>query len=241
MAPQNSVSTVWHVKLLLQFLQRVHYEMMGANVRAVPISVVREKDGAGFLLIENFRDAFDRAVPGIRVLTPGFQVDSFQPVFAGLNQAEADMVATRLELFPTFGLTAFVAALGDRYIQNVPLGLTQQPQRQTANDDFVIRVWGKDQHFGRRCRNGGFGGDGKTTQGLVAGLTQHAGRFRNERLVGVHDAEDRRAGSGFLKTTNLGGYRTEWFIVRPRPQTVHQSGHAGLPAKAPASRTHSRR
>src|SRR5437660_2705672 len=156
---------------------------MRANVRAVPVEVMRKKDRARLMFRQNVRDYLDRLPPVCRLLRAGSRVDFLQPVRRGLHQAEADALAAVLQFLEPFCLPLLLAPLRDGDVDDVQLRLAQQAQSQPADDDFIVRVRGEYQNSRRvrrrlwsRQRRG-------LTQGTRPALLGEAGVFGNEMVV----------------------------------------------------------
>src|SRR5690606_23190799 len=96
-----------------EFLQRFDDEMMHTDMAGVEIVIVREENDFRFLLVEDFGDARNRSAPLLgKFFAPG-EVDVFEAVFGGLDEAETDVIAGRFQFPEAFGLARFVAPLSD--------------------------------------------------------------------------------------------------------------------------------
>ena len=129
-------------------LESVRHEEMRADVRAVPITVMRTKHHPGLVLLDDVADHFHAPGPITRVLFPRLRADPFQAVRAGGDQAEAHILAGGLEFLQTGGLALALAAKRDRHVDEIHSGLPHQPHRDAAHDAFVVRVRREEECFG---------------------------------------------------------------------------------------------
>src|SRR5690242_19274920 len=94
-----------------QAAQRIDNEMVRADVRDVPIVVMREENRLWLLFGEDPGDALNGFVPGSRVVRPGLRIDAFEPVLNRGQQPEANVVAAGLQFLPPLRLSRLFAPL----------------------------------------------------------------------------------------------------------------------------------
>jgi hypothetical protein len=100
---------------------------MRADVRAVPVIFVREKNDARLMSGEDISDGFDACPPIRSVLLAGLWIDLFKTVSTSRDEAEADVVSGGLQLAKTLCLPFFLAAVGHRHIEEIHFRFAHQP------------------------------------------------------------------------------------------------------------------
>ena len=159
---------------------------MGADVRAVPIVLVRKENDPRLILIEDVQDDFDAGVPVGGFGLAGFGVDLFEPVRAGGDQAEADVFARGLKFLEPRGLTVLFAAERHGDIEEIHFGFAHDPNGQGAHYALVIGVRGKEEGFGHAF---GYLRPScwlEAAEGIRFGFADKAGVIGDELDVGVH-------------------------------------------------------
>src|SRR5439155_15753650 len=124
--------------------------------------------------------------PMRRMLFARFRVHFLQSIRRGLREAEPDAVAAVLQLLQPLGLAFLLAALRDGDVDDVALRLAQQPQRQSADDDFIIRVRRENQNLRRLGWNLWSRQRPERAERITPALFSEAGVFGGEVLIGVH-------------------------------------------------------
>ena len=138
------------------------------------------------MLRKDARDHLHALCPMRRLLLARLDVDLFQSVGRGLHQAEADALAAPAQLRQPPGLPLLFAALRDGDVDDVALRLAQQPQRQSADDDFIIRVRRENQNLRRLGWNLWSRQRPERAERITPALFSEAGVFGGEVLIGVH-------------------------------------------------------
>src|SRR5439155_22223687 len=101
------------------------------------------------VLREDVGDDFDGLSPARRVPRAGVGMNLLETVRRGLHQAESDAVAAILQLVQPFDLPFPFAPQSYGDVDDVPVRLAQEPQRQAADDHLIVRVRRKNQDLGR--------------------------------------------------------------------------------------------
>src|SRR5262245_20226631 len=90
--------------------QSVGDEVVRADVRRVPVGLMRVEDGPGPMAIEDAPNDVNHALPPARLRGARFRVDALQPGRAGAFQAEPDALAAVLQFSPAGSLPVAIAA-----------------------------------------------------------------------------------------------------------------------------------
>ena len=166
--------------------KRVHHEVVGADVGAVPVVLVGEEDRARPVRREDPGDGPDHALPMGRVFGAALGRDLLQSVGRGLDQPEAEIAAGFLELRETAGLAGAVAALGDGDVDHVPCGLAAQPERQVADEALVVGVRGEDERGRSAGADERVGGGRETAERKGFAVAELAGVGGDKARVRIH-------------------------------------------------------
>src|SRR5437016_5752028 len=92
------------------------------------------------------------------LLFASFWIDPLQTRRTRLHKSESEVIARRLQLAIPLGLTFLFAPLCHRHAYYIHARLAHQAHRQSADDTFVVRVWGEEERFrgsGSYPRSGG--------------------------------------------------------------------------------------
>ena len=133
-----------------QGFEGVQNQKMRANVRAMAVALVREKNHARLLFRQNFGDDFDCRPPRRAIFLVRNRIDIF-PIRH--RKAKAEEIARGPQFTQALRAPRFFAAECHDDVDDVPLRFTQQPQRQPANEALVVRVRRENQCFRRGGRH----------------------------------------------------------------------------------------
>ena len=129
-----------------QRFKRIQNQKMRADVRRVPVVFVRNKNRARLLFRQDFGDDFHRRPPR-RAIFPARNRIDILPIRH--RQTEAEEIARAPQFTQPLRAPRDFAAQRHGNVDDVPLRLTQQPQRQSADDALVVRMRRENQCFRR--------------------------------------------------------------------------------------------
>ena len=142
------------------------------------------------MLAEEARNHLDRRGPMRRIGGSRPHVHVFEPARDCRHEIEAEVVAGGRQLVPACGLARLVAALRDRDVDDAQSSLTLEPQRQPADDAFVIGMRREDQRA--RCIRGDHRTRrrGEAAERELPALAHEARELGDKVMVGRHRHTD---------------------------------------------------
>src|SRR5439155_9775217 len=112
----------------------VHDKEMSADMRGVPVVLMREQNDARLLRLENIHNDFDTLAPVIGLPLASMRIDFVEAIWSGREQAKTNIITGILQFAETFGLALLFAALRHCYVEQIHPGFPEQAQRKTADN-----------------------------------------------------------------------------------------------------------